>query len=260
MPRKPPPPPSKGPRKPVPEDLARDAVAHEDEAPGGKVRMTFRVILSRPQGSVGSPRYAGREEPRDAGGGDPRGYRKDGAIVNSVLRARWTRLGVGLVVLTVLAGCSTTTPDQDQRLVRPASRVTSVPIQTVQKKVLVPVVLNGNQTATLLLDTGTNFTVITPTLAKRVGGERPPGASTTKARIATGQLLDVSLIRLKSIGVGSARIDNFDVAVYDLPILVPGATPPITVDGLLGNDFVGLFTMTVDPRAGRLTLQLDDGP
>jgi hypothetical protein len=167
---------------------------------------------------------------------------------------------VGLVVLTVLAGCSTTTPDQDQRPVRPASRVTSVPIQTVHKKVLVPVVLNGNQTATLLLDTGTNLTVITPTLAKRVGGERPPGASTTKARIATGQLLDVSLIRLKSIGVGSARIDNFDVAVYDLPILVPGATPPITVDGLLGNDFVGLFTMTVDPRAGTLTLQLDAGP
>jgi len=27
--------------------MARDAVAHEEEAPGGKVRMTFRVVLSR---------------------------------------------------------------------------------------------------------------------------------------------------------------------------------------------------------------------
>ena len=27
--------------------MARDAVAHEEEAPGGKARMTFRVVLSR---------------------------------------------------------------------------------------------------------------------------------------------------------------------------------------------------------------------
>jgi hypothetical protein len=46
MPRKPPPP-RKGPRKPLPEELARDAIAHEEEAPGGKVRMTFRVVLPR---------------------------------------------------------------------------------------------------------------------------------------------------------------------------------------------------------------------
>jgi hypothetical protein len=49
MPRKPPPPPKKGPRKPLPEELARDAIAHEDQAPGGKVRLTFRVTLGRQQ-------------------------------------------------------------------------------------------------------------------------------------------------------------------------------------------------------------------
>jgi hypothetical protein len=50
MPRKPPAPsPKKGPRKPLPEELARDAIAHEEEAPGGKVRMTFRVVLTREQ-------------------------------------------------------------------------------------------------------------------------------------------------------------------------------------------------------------------
>ena len=51
MPRKPPPA-KKGPRKPLPAELARDAIAHEDEAPGGKVRMTFRVVLSRDQAEV----------------------------------------------------------------------------------------------------------------------------------------------------------------------------------------------------------------
>jgi hypothetical protein len=50
MPHKPAPSPSKkGPRKSLPEELARDAIAHEDEAPGGKVRMTLRVLLTRDQ-------------------------------------------------------------------------------------------------------------------------------------------------------------------------------------------------------------------
>jgi hypothetical protein len=31
----------------VPEELAKDAIAHEESAPGDKVRMTFRVVLSR---------------------------------------------------------------------------------------------------------------------------------------------------------------------------------------------------------------------
>jgi hypothetical protein len=42
-------PPRKAQRKPLPDELARDAIAHEDEAPGGKVRVTFRVLLTRQQ-------------------------------------------------------------------------------------------------------------------------------------------------------------------------------------------------------------------
>jgi hypothetical protein len=49
MPRKLIPPPKKGPRRPMPDELARYAIAHLEEAPGGKVRMTFRVVLSRQQ-------------------------------------------------------------------------------------------------------------------------------------------------------------------------------------------------------------------
>jgi hypothetical protein len=46
VPRKPPPP-KKGPRKPLPEELARDAIAHEDATPEGKVKLTLRVVLAR---------------------------------------------------------------------------------------------------------------------------------------------------------------------------------------------------------------------
>lgn len=35
------------PRKPVPEELARDAIAHEEAVAPEKVRMTFRVVLER---------------------------------------------------------------------------------------------------------------------------------------------------------------------------------------------------------------------
>jgi hypothetical protein len=48
MPRKPPPAPKKGPRKSLPEELARDAVAHEKPAPGDRVEMVFRVRLRKP--------------------------------------------------------------------------------------------------------------------------------------------------------------------------------------------------------------------
>jgi hypothetical protein len=43
-----PPPSKKAPRrKPLPEELARDAIAHEQIVLGGNVRMTFGVVLSR---------------------------------------------------------------------------------------------------------------------------------------------------------------------------------------------------------------------
>jgi hypothetical protein len=35
------------PPKPVPEELSRDAIAHEESVAPDKVRMTFRVVLER---------------------------------------------------------------------------------------------------------------------------------------------------------------------------------------------------------------------
>jgi hypothetical protein len=33
--------PKKGPRKPLPTELAKDAIAHEEKVPGDRVRLTF---------------------------------------------------------------------------------------------------------------------------------------------------------------------------------------------------------------------------
>jgi len=178
------------------------------------------------------------------------------------LPARWRGVCAGLVFLAILGGCSSRPPQTiSPRVVAepPAPPSTTVSIHLVNNKILVPVVLNGNVLATFLLDTGANTTVITPTLAARLGINLS-GAAKQRVRIASGQEVEVSFIRLKSIGIGAARIADFGVVVYDLPTLVPEVTAPVSAEGLLGTDFVARFTMTLAPRARTLTLQRDDGP
>ena len=173
-------------------------------------------------------------------------------VVPDLTRMSAVRAGIALALLSglgLLQACSTAAP----------SRVASVPIQTINRKFLVPVVLNEGQTATFLLDTGASTTVITPDLARRLGIDTSSRTTLARARIASGQEVEVSMVRMTSIRVGSARLDHLNVAVYELPVIV-NANPPITVDGFLGVDFIGRFTMTVDPGAGTLTLHPHDPP
>jgi hypothetical protein len=62
--------------------MTRDAIAHEEEAPGGKVRITFRVVLSRQVAEVLAAR-AIREE------------RNIGALVTEILEAAAAKKGNG---------------------------------------------------------------------------------------------------------------------------------------------------------------------
>ncbi len=148
------------------------------------------------------------------------------------------------------------------QIVERGTRSTSITIQTVSNRFLVPVVLNGTQRAIFLLDTGANITVVSPQLARRAGIELVTGAGPPKsrARMASGQEVEVSLVRLKSVMVGLARIDNLQVAVYEIGVLDSTANPPLVVDGFLGADFLSRFTMTIDAQAGKLLLQLADVP
>src|SRR6202040_566578 len=98
------------------------------------------------------------------------------------------RAGIALALLSglgVFQACSTAAP----------SGVASVPIQTINRKFLVPVVLNEGQTATFLLDTGASTSVITPDLARRLGLDTSSRAPRGRARIASGQEVEVSMVR-----------------------------------------------------------------
>src|SRR6185295_16241933 len=124
---------------------------------------------------------------------------------------------------------------------RSGARVT-VPIRMVNRKVLVPVVLNGAPPKIFILDTGANVTVVS------LGLEQVPGEARGTARMASGQEVEVTARRLASIAVGGARIDNFGVVIYDLAGVTQSVGSGIVVDGLLGIDFVGRFTTTIDVR------------
>jgi predicted aspartyl protease len=155
--------------------------------------------------------------------------------------------------------------EESQPAIKPSvaatsSRVTSVAMQTKHNRFLVPVVLNEKQAATFLLDTGASISVITPDLARRSGIEIPSGGLQSKARMASGQEVQVSIVRVTSIRIGLAKIDNLAVALYELGILDSATQPPLVVDGLLGADVLGRFTTTIDPGAGTLTLQLRELP
>jgi hypothetical protein len=66
-----------GPRRLLPEEMARDAIAHEESVGGDKVRMTFRVVLGRQSAEALAAR-AIREE------------KNIGALVTEILEAAAT--------------------------------------------------------------------------------------------------------------------------------------------------------------------------
>jgi len=76
--------------------------------------------------------------------------------------------------------------------------------------------------------------------------------------MASGQEVEVSVLRLNAIAVGAARLRNFSVVVYDIPAVAGSAGPAIRIDGLLGTDFLGRFKMTLDPGAETLTFHLGE--
>ena len=118
-----------------------------------------------------------------------------------------------------------------------------VPIHITGSAALVPVLLNHAIQASMLLDTGATFTVVSRRLA---GDLRLYEASRTNLSTANG-LISVPLARLQSIKVGGAEALNLTVAVQDVPM------NPI-VDGLLGLDFLSRFHTSIDSRRQLLIL------
>jgi len=108
-----------------------------------------------------------------------------------------------------------------------------------------PSLIDGNADAKLMLDTGSDKTLISPR-ALQAAGVRITG-STTSAEVAgatgTGRM---QFVEVDSLEIGEARVGRMPVASQDVPI--DGA------DGVLGRDFLDQFNVNIDGGKGVVTL------
>ena len=106
------------------------------------------------------------------------------------------------------------------------------------------VVLNERITQHFIVDTGASFTVISREAARELGVTIDENTPFIPIATASSVILN-PLVKLRSIRVGEAEVENVDVLVHDLP----GGSA-----GLLGNSFLSKFKVVLDSVNGKMTL------
>jgi hypothetical protein len=105
----------------------------------------------------------------------------------------------------------------------------------------------GDRVLRLALDTGTGTTLVAPAILVGVGYN--PAAAPQRVQITTGS--GVETISLLPID----RIEALGQTRSHLPVLCHTLPPSAPIDGLLGLDFLRNCRLTIDFRAGRITLR-----
>jgi len=123
----------------------------------------------------------------------------------------------------------------------------AIPFESLGDHIIVPVRLNGDITARMLLDTGAGITVLSTNLAEKLN-LTPGGAGTILLKTLTRKVR-APLARIPALQLGSHTKENFPVAVC--------AMRPIrdSFEGILGMDFLRGFTITVDAEAKKISLR-----
>lgn len=125
----------------------------------------------------------------------------------------------------------------------------TVPAQPLGHLLVVGAKLNGHHhEVRLIVDTGASHTILSRAIARELGIIRDPGAAPVTVRTAGGPV-QAELVRVATIQVGEAEVQNVLVGVFDIPDV------PIGVDGLLGLTFLDQFLVTLDTVKGELSLR-----
>ena len=127
---------------------------------------------------------------------------------------------------------------------KPPSGETSIRFPPGQR-IMVDVRINGNAEAKLLLDTGSDKTLISPR-ALQAAGVRIAGPTTTAEVAGATGSGQMQFVFVDSLEVGEARVGRMSVGSQNLPI--DGA------DGVLGRDFLDQFNVSIDSGRGVVTL------
>lgn len=121
----------------------------------------------------------------------------------------------------------------------------SIPLRRVGGGWMASVRLNDSRTVEFLVDTGASSCVISPQVANALGIELGPRAESVTMQVVGGRTTG-PIIKLASVRVGNAEAEDVIAVVHPIS---PG------IDGLLGNSFLGRFTVTLDPQQGILHLR-----
>lgn len=127
----------------------------------------------------------------------------------------------------------------------PQGEETLVTLHRTRGNWLVEVRLNDSRTARFVVDTGASACVVSPEPAADLGVRPGPRAEMVPMQVVGGVTAGPR-VSLASVRVGDAEVENVAAVIHAIG---PG------IDGLLGNTFLGRFTVTLDPDRGVLVLR-----
>ena len=143
----------------------------------------------------------------------------------------------GMVTLAALLGAA------------PASSSTTVPFTLFDNRVLVQASIDGSGPYTMIVDTGSDQLVVTPSVAQHLG------LATRRAGFANGAgsgSAALALTHVPTVTIGSLKFSDVSAAVLDLgPIQRAIGFPKL--DGVIGYNMLRRFRVRVDMDDAQLT-------
>ncbi|HEY2474827.1 MAG TPA: alpha/beta fold hydrolase, partial [Candidatus Cybelea sp.] len=127
---------------------------------------------------------------------------------------------------------------------------TTVPFTLFDNRILIQATLNGTGPFTLIVDTGSDQFVVTPSAARRLGLATRGAGSVTGAGSGSSAL---SVGRVNSVAIGSLRFDDVRAEVIDLSPIQRAIGFP-TLDGVIGYSIMRKLRVGVDMDRAQLTL------
>jgi predicted aspartyl protease len=121
---------------------------------------------------------------------------------------------------------------------------TTIPF-TAGRPIVVAAQINGAGPVTLILDTGADRTMVAPGTLARLG-IAAAAAGRAEIRGVTGTVL-ADVLWVDFIEVSNARAGPLAIVAHDAGLA--------EADGLLGRDFLSLFSVAIDARASIVTLE-----
>ena len=115
-----------------------------------------------------------------------------------------------------------------------------------QPLILLPVEVNGEGPFEFILDTGAGTSLLSSELGQKLGIK----ILGSKEGQSAGGAVAVSLAKVSSLAVASAKLDNVDVGLVDLSPI--GKTVGAKIDGDLGYNFLRHFRITLDYRKSEI--------